>query len=151
MTTLEDVKVTRFIKVLKIVASDKKIGASLLPYILSGYVLEGNDSDCNYTNAIGLFGDAYYIAKACNKSYDVKNLSEDEIMLILNIYGHMIKKYKYSEDYNVIKKNISPFCEKLVKLVRDHQKELPKSSSELGYEICDIIDKVLKPKSYKGK
>ena len=136
-------------KTLMAIANDNELSKNLMLYSLARFAKKTHKNSVNYhdDNAIYFLDKGNLLIDACIKSIGYQKIDEEDIVLIMNIYGHMIKKHKYSADYKVISKNMGSFCKKLANVVNDY--EIPKTNSiiEVEEHICKIIDKLLARKT----
>lgn len=139
-TTLESFK-----KTLGTVANDG--GEYLIVHLCASFAKKTKNNSANYydNNALYFLSDTGTLL--LNASLNLKKLNEEHGVLIMNIYGYMIKKYKYSSDYNVIVKNMGSFCKKLVNIIPNSKKK--QSIVELEEYICNLIDHIYKKRASK--
>jgi hypothetical protein len=125
------------------IANDKETSENLLLYSFATFAKKTHANSVNYynDNVLYFLDSGKLVLNSCVNSINIK-IDEADVVLIMNIYGHMIKKHKYSSNYRSINKNMGTFCKKLANLLNDH--EIPKSNIvEMEQHICKIIDRIL--------
>ena len=111
--------VPAFIKTLEDLSTKKDELQRILVSLSFDFFFKNYLDDNIENNELQNINDGIWLFNAFNDTYGKHSVKTPYAIILINVYGHMIRKHKYSKHYNDIKHNLPLFCKQLIKLLDD--------------------------------